>query len=179
MKELEGIIENGNFAFSGHPTRPNSPSEISLTGDTALINCNLTLASIQTNGYVLTRTNCNEHGLRINDVKVDSYICQAKGIHPTIQSIMDGLSGMELVAADAFRVFYEVVRAGSPTMSISEMRTDFNAAAGDSPIDADKFKDTLLSLSGLGTWAQLRDFLQSASLEMLQGANTEVVSEYS
>jgi len=76
MIELNGIIERGNYAFAGHPTRPDSPPEISLTGDAEIRGGNFVLARITTNGFKLTLTGGNCRGLRMRTNPTDAWIKQ-------------------------------------------------------------------------------------------------------
>lgn len=101
MIELSGVHRDKNFQYAGHATRPNSPPEISLTGDTELINSNLTLARITKNGYQLTRTGCNERGLRLRINPGDVFVKQDSFTLPVKEALPQAVQIRETIIQSA------------------------------------------------------------------------------
>lgn len=133
MIELSGIIESGNYAFSGHPTRPNSPSEISLTGDTEIRGGNFVLAHITTNGFALTLTGGNCRGLRTRTnpadawVKQDSFVWQRKEPLAKAATVLASIrkkAGTDGLEIWQFAVSFIFV---NPTISKAELLAELDA----------------------------------------------------
>jgi len=197
MIELNGIINQGNYAFAGHPTRPNSPAEISLTGDTEIQGGNFVLARITTNGFTLTRSGGNCRGLRTRTnpgdawVKIDNYTVSIKKPLPLavqIRETIQASGGEDALAAWDFAV--ESILA-SPTINEADWEAQQMAWANKTGAYAGRqgkrnmiapaaaLERIIDSFFQFGTFEAVRDSIAAYDIETWQGAPTQLAEEIS
>lgn len=165
MIQLSGVIESGNYAFAGHPARPDSPPGISLIGDTEIRGGNFVLARITTNGFKLTLAGGNCRGLRTRTnpgdawAKQDAFVWQRKeplGIAEQIRGSVLESAGEDGLTAWNFAVNLIIANPAIDQVTWNLEQTAWGAKTG---IHANRAGRINMVLPSMGLQRLIQSFL--------------------